>query len=146
MTDAGRVITIGFGVGQVSIESWLAEHPTIVDAIAAAGARVVLLEIDDLEPVGDWNEHVSTTLASAAARLDSAIEYPLFVAGVGLRSLIDAGVVERGGHWQPATPPRAPRGAFVGYFAVGEGGAIYVAPDGQRVPPELIVLAALQGR
>lgn len=130
---------IGDVIGRSSIESWLAESPTITAALEHANARVVLVEAPSrtgaLDAFFDGLQHVFDTMLDT---LDTSFT-PVFVASAHLYDLRALGL------WGTDTPrPRAApapaRGMFAGYFAIGEGGAVFVAagPD-WRERPEAIV-------
>jgi hypothetical protein len=102
------------------VRRYLANAPELAARLTATGIAVVLLAPDvDYDTGPDFFDRVQAALTASAARHGRA----LYVASVHAGPLIRAA--------KPLPALDAGRGAFVGYFAVGEGGAIFMQPRGE---------------
>ena len=116
-----RVIDIDSPIALSSVRRYLEQNPALDERLTALDVPVVVFECDgfDDEPA-DFFARVAKLLAGHAARHGRA----LYVASCHARPLVLA-------HMElPAMD--AGDGAFVGYFAVGEGGALFVHANGER--------------
>jgi hypothetical protein len=137
------ILDRGTHVGPSLIRGYLDAHPSLAVALAAAGARIVTFEpafaADDLFAA-------LRDALDAAARSVPRDTSPLLVAVVGLTDLI-AACDGRGSAGTQLTVPAiaCPRGAFLGYIALGEGGVVFYGADGRRGPPTPEEVLALLG-
>ena len=120
-TGMARVIDIESSTASSVVRRYLTEHPALEQRLTAADIPVVVFECDgfDDEPAVFF-ARVAQLLAGHAARYGRA----LYVASCHARPFVRAGMT---------TPSMAAgEGVFVGYFAVGEGGALFIRPNGGR--------------
>jgi hypothetical protein len=115
-----RVIDEDDTVAGGVVRRYLERTPELAARLHATEIPVVVVAPDVDDQTGaDFFDRVQAALTASVARHGRA----LYVASVHARPLIYAA------RPLPAIDPG--RGAFVGYFAVGEGGALFVRPDGQ---------------
>jgi hypothetical protein len=138
VTAQARVI--GNIVGRATIENWLGAQPALSERIVRARGAVVLFEVE--RHPADLARAIDHSLAAADASVPADVVLPLFVALTNLHDMNEAGMLfgpHRG--YAPAPPSR---GAFLGYFAIGEGGARFIgggSDPGER--PEQILARVL---
>jgi hypothetical protein len=102
------------------VRRYLESQAELAARLTATGVPVVVFApAVDMELVPDYFERVQAALTAAAAKHGRG----LYVASVHARPLIYAG--------KPFPRLHGGRGAFIGYFAVGEGGALFFQPNGE---------------
>lgn len=119
------------------VRRWLDRHPQVGAALERAGTRIVVFDAEMIDR-SRFQAEVQGQLERAAAAVPEDIR-PLFVAIVDGGALIDAFTRLDGRRTPP--PMTCPRGAFLGFLGLGEGGAVFVLPDGaHRFSPDPAVV------
>ena len=103
------------------VRRYLEHEPQLVERLTTTGIPVVVFapDVDYESEPAELFVRVQVALTAAVAKHGPA----LYVASVHARPLIYAA--------KPLAPIDGGRGAFVGYFAVGEGGALFFQPNGE---------------
>lgn len=143
---------IGMGVGSLVIEvgqvfngqqvhAFVEARPALVAGLERTGARVVVFQVMSLPLF----PAVQAALDKASRAVPADV-WPLFVVevlGVDWMNTVKAEGRSREDAWRS---PRmvCPRGVFVGYVVLGNGGYNFVQPGGTRgLPPDSAFLARL---
>ncbi|PCC75178.1 hypothetical protein SAMN02745121_03614 [Nannocystis exedens] len=143
-----HVLDLGTHIGPTLVRrQFLDAHPRVGDALERDHARIVVFEPDDR--MAAFFPAVQRALDVALPAVPADI-LPLFVALVVLPDLVAACGYDFSRTHAPVPPLVCPRGAFLGYIAIGEGGGLFFAADGRRGTPTpdavLAVLARAAGR
>ena len=132
MTSLRQVIDEQDRVAGQEVRRYLDGNPEIVERLTEAGISVVVFAPDDgYDEPPDWFARVQAALDVAVAKYGRA----LYVASVHARPLIRAA--------KPLPSIDGRPGAFVGYFAVGEGGAVFIQPSGELGSDPALFQAAI---
>ncbi|MDC0673126.1 hypothetical protein [Nannocystis radixulma] len=126
------VLDLGTHVGPSLVRRYLDVHPQVTAALARAGARLVTFEPE--LAAQEFFAAIQDALAAAARSVPADI-LPLFVAVVVLPDLLAACGRGFDGERLPVPALACPRGGFLGYVALGEGGVAFFGADGQHGQP-----------
>jgi hypothetical protein len=118
-----RVIDSDDTIAGGYVRRYLESTPALADRLIATGIAVVVFTAEDVrhetELTPDYFDKLQAALSVAAGHHGPA----LYVASVHARPLLRSA--------KPLPALDALRGAFIGYFAYGEGGAVFIQPSGQ---------------
>ena len=105
------------------VREYLERTPALAARLIATDVAVVVFAVEDVrhdtEPTPDYFGKLQAALSVAAGRHGPA----LYVASLHAGPLLRAA--------KPLPALDAGRGAFIGYFGYGEGGAVFIQPSGQ---------------
>ncbi|MCY0993254.1 hypothetical protein OV203_39310 [Nannocystis sp. ILAH1] len=142
-----HVLDLGTHIGPTLVRrQFLDAHPRVGDALEQAHARIVVFEPDDRGAAFFPAVQRALDVARTAVPADIV---PLFVALVVLPDLVAACGFDFSRNHATLPALACPRGAFLGYIALGEGGGLFFAADGRLGTPTpdavLAVLARASG-
>jgi hypothetical protein len=126
------VLAVDATFGASLVQRYLDEHPQLGPALVRAGARIVVFEVAfQFDPVL-FHPVARQGLERALAAVPADIR-PLFVAVVHLSDLRDPSPGST--RWLAPPALSCTRGVFLGYIGLGEGGVLFVGPDGTTGAP-----------